>query len=77
MRLALAALLVLTLAACGSPASTVDKARLSQLVLQPSDLPTVFSRFDEGALGRDLRVEGADQPVLEDHGPVSLRVSVC
>jgi hypothetical protein len=49
VRLALAASLVLMLAACGSSASTLDKAQLPKLVLQPSDLPGAFSRFDEGA----------------------------
>jgi hypothetical protein len=49
VRLALAAALVLALAACGSSASTIAKAELPKLVLQPTDLPGAFSRFDEGA----------------------------
>jgi hypothetical protein len=49
VRLALAVLLVLTVGACGGSASRIDKAQLPKLVLQPSDLPRAFSRFDEGA----------------------------
>lgn len=56
--LALAALALLALAACGGGGNGISVRGLNMLVLKPSDLPSAFVRFDEGAQARADAVPG-------------------
>lgn len=61
--LVVAALVAAVVGACSTQAEELDVEDLPQVVLQPSDLPSTFYRFDEG------RQASADAPVGERSDP--------
>jgi len=56
--LAVALLLVALMAGCGGSGHTLRDAQLSDVVLQPADLPGAFTQFDVGRQARLDRVAG-------------------
>ena len=60
--------LTLVLAGCSGDSSSVAKADLPKVVLQPADLSGSFERFDEGRQASADQPEGAGRTRLDSAG---------